>query len=267
MTFFRFFLATACFIFLSLAHAAEREIVVMPLHNTAAEQLVPTVQNLLPEGATATAYGNQLILKVTADERAAIEQLIQQIDKPPRQLLISVRTPQSTGNSENSVSVSGSFHGGKVQLGQSSSNGQVIIRSNTNDKNRQGLQTIRVTEGLPAFISTGQSVPVATVRTNHLGERKVTTDYQAADQGFYVTARVVDNRVTLEIRQTDDQHQTGTIATQRISTQVSGPVGQWITIGSTGNSSTASQSGLVIRSSDASQRTTQIQLRVEELAN
>ena len=264
MKIWRLVLAASCLV-ITLAQAAQRDIVVIPLHNSLPEQVLPPIQAILPEGATATSHGSQLILKVTPEEESEIEQLLRQIDKPARQLLISVRTPNSSTTSQNGVSASGTFADGKVRIGSNSQAGQVVIRSSDAESTENQQQSVRATEGIPALITIGESKPVNSYRRDALGRREIVTEYIPADKGFYVTARLIGDNVILDISQTNDKHQQNTIETKHLATQVTGSLGQWITLGNTDQDSTTSQGGLVVRSSDTSRRSGSVQLMVTEL--
>ncbi len=263
------FPARGCLIALSLSisvvYGAERDIVILPLNHALPEQVLPAIQAFLPEEATVTPYNNQLILKVTPSEKESIEELLKQIDKPARQLLISVRQPHSLGVSLSEISVSGTSANGRIQTGSSNQPAQVIIRNNSSQSHKQVQQSVRATEGKPAYITTGESVPVTTYMRSGTGTRELATEYKQADQGFYVTARVTGSTVVLDITRVNDRHQQNSITTNRLATQVRGQIGEWITIGNTDGSTTTNQSGLVVRSSDASKDSGVIQLLVEQL--
>ncbi|MTI13035.1 hypothetical protein [Sansalvadorimonas verongulae] len=224
---------------------------------------MPAVKAILPDGATVTSFNNQLILSVTHNEQKTVEELLQQIDKASRQFLISVRMPQHFDTSSDGVSVSGTFGNGRVQIGESSHPARVVIRSNSSSVNKDGLQSLRATEGIPAYIAVGTSKPVTTHRIDSFGNRQAITEYKAADQGFYVTARLVGEGGQLKINQTDDQHESQSISTRHLSTTVSGKLGEWITIGGTGTDRSDAHSGLVIRNTSSQNSSRAIQLRVE----
>ena len=233
------------------ARADDRSVVVLPLTHTVPAQILPTVQALLPEGATVTAFNNQLILKVTPSERKTIEELLLQIDKAPRQLLISVRTPQTLGIVNDGVSVSGTEAGGRV-----------TIRSESISSKKKGQQSVRATEGMPAYIAVGVSKPVTSYKTDSFGNMQAVSEYKNAEQGFYVTARLVGDGVQLHINQADDQHEGTAINSRHISTTVAGKLGEWVTIGRTGSDLSASGKGLVVISSSSENGSGAIQLRV-----
>ncbi len=159
------------------------------------------------------------------------------------------------------------FANGRIQIGESHQSGRVVIRSDRVSGSQSGHQSVRATEGLPAYIAVGASVPVTTTRTDSSGNKERTTEYRAADQGFYVTVRVIDDRVTLSIRQTDDRHR-GNVShsyTRHLTTSVTGALGQWITVGSTSTNSQKTNKGLVARSSDVNTGSGTIELLVEKL--
>ncbi|WP_281646377.1 hypothetical protein [Parendozoicomonas sp. Alg238-R29] len=256
-----------CWLLVSAAMgiAAERSVVVLPLKHIVPDQVLPPVQAILPEGATATSYNNQLILRVSKEELSTVESLLQQIDKASQQLLISVRTPKKQGTANDGISVNGTFSDGRVQIGDSSQPGRVIIRSDNASTKQNGLQSVRATEGLPAYITVGTSKPITTYRTDSLGNRQSVTEYKAADQGFYVTARIIGDSVQLNIKQTDDEHENRSINTRHLSTTVSGKLGEWITIGGSGVNSSNNNSGLVVRSSSSKNSSSSVQLKVEAI--
>ena len=260
----RHFLVGCLLLASSQVWAVERSLVVIPLKHALPEQVISTVEAVLPDEATVTSFQNQLILQVTSSEQKTVEQLLEQIDKAPQQLLITVRTPRFLGSTEQSVSASGVFADGKVQVGDRENSGRIVIRSDSASGTSQGRQSVRATEGMPAYIAVGSSKPVTSYRVDGLGHREQITEYKAADQGFYVIARLTGDTVILDIRQTDDQHGADAIHTSRISTSVTGEVGEWISIGRLGTEVSTENRGLVIRSSDARTGAGTIELLVEK---
>ena len=55
--------------------------------------------------------------------------------------------------------------------------------------------------------------------------------------GFLVTPRVNGTQVVLDIEQQDERVANGSVQTQRLTTQVSGPLGEWIRLGGVSESS------------------------------
>ncbi len=250
------------------SYAGSRNVQVYELHYQTAAPLLPTVQALLAEGESVNEYNNQLVVNASPATHAQIEKLIGQIDKPLRNLLISVRNDASGESIGSSAGVSGGIRTGKVYLGangpvsrEGSRDGGLTVESNgvrvqTNREVRhlstEQSQQIRVLEGTPSWISTGQSAPYRSY--DRYGNP--TTEYANANQGFYVTARVVGERVQLDISTSNDKFsdtRRGVIDTQQLQTSISGHIGEWIRLGGISSESNETRNGYTVhRSTDSS---------------
>src|SRR5690606_22148188 len=94
-----------------------------------------------------------------------------------------------------------------------------------------GNQTVRVTEGMAAYIATGISAPVQSYTVGSDGRRYYQQDYVSAVAGFYATTWVNEGTVRISIDQSNNQLQGQTIATQQLQSEVTGRLGQWLPIG------------------------------------
>jgi hypothetical protein len=104
------------------------------------------------------------------------------------------------------------------------------------------MQQVRVDEDKQAFMQTGSSNPVssATVATTPTGV--VVADsvrFRDLSTGFYVTPRLVGERVTLDIAAHRDAPANvnagaGGADTQAMVTTISGKLGEWIRVGGLG---------------------------------
>lgn len=244
------------FLRITAANADSNTIHVYTLKHQLAESLLPALDDALLAGESVNAYNNQLVVNASASSQQKVEQLLQALDTPLRNLLISVRN-NSAGNSvDNNTNVSGGIRTGEVYLGaggpvyretngrdRRGNNGGVVIQNNgvriqSNHEVRQTSnrqeQSLRAIEGSPAWISTGQSIPYR--GTDQWGNAVV--DYKNADRGFYVTARIIGDRVQLDISTSNDKlsedsqkRRRGVIDTQQLRTTISGTVGEWISLG------------------------------------
>ncbi|WP_252724853.1 hypothetical protein, partial [Acinetobacter baumannii] len=61
-----------------------------------------------------------------------------------------------------------------------------IIRRST-DSRSGGSQQVQATEGYPALIQVGQSVPITSTATGPYGQIYSQTEYRNVNRGFYVT--------------------------------------------------------------------------------
>lgn len=246
-------LLTFSFLHISTASADTNTVQIYTLRYQIAESLLPSLNNVLLSGESVNAYNNELVVNASSASQQKVEQLLQALDKPLRSIMISVRN-NSTGNSVgNNTSVSGGIRTGEVYLGTGGpiyreinggerSGGTVIqsngVRIQSNHEVRQTTtqqeQKLRAIEGTPAWISTGQSIPYRS--TDQWGN--ATTEFKNADRGFYVTARIIGNRVQLDISTSNDKlsedprkSRRGIIETEQLQTTASGTVGEWISLG------------------------------------
>jgi type II secretory pathway component GspD/PulD (secretin) len=131
-------------------------------------------------------------------------------------------------------------------------------------------QQVRTQEGTPAYIGAGSSVPViarTVQRTVNGVVVQETVTPRDIVSGFYATPRVNGDTVFLDIstqRDTPGNLGAGSANVNRMSSTVSGKLGQWIEVGGVNQSSASESSGILSRSSDAGQSTRRVFLRVEE---
>ncbi len=197
---------------------------------------------------------NQLILKTTPTSLAEIKQLLSTIDRPLRRLLISVQQGNELSESNQNSSVSGSVgsdnaritrqpdresnRGLVIESGDSTGNViQFNSRNTQTSQNQNNTYTLQTLEGKPAYIQTGQSVPVPsqnTVITRNGVILQNTTEYASASSGFYVLPRVNGNTVTLQVAprlSSVSQGRMPEFNVQNVETTVSGQLGDWMQIG------------------------------------
>ena len=194
---------------------------VITLQNRTSTDLLPIAQNFIGKNGKVSAYGNQLIVEASASKIKNLEDLLAQLDKPARRLLITVDTSDNN-------------------LPDASSSTRVISTASRNG----GTQQIQATEGVPAFIQSGQSVPLTSTQTDAYGRLLTQTEYRDVTRGFYVTATVTGETVHLAINANRDsmsQEQPDVVNIQNTDTQVSGPLGQWITLAGSNSRNMADQ--------------------------
>ena len=250
------------------AYADNRTLTTIDLKHQLPAQVLPAIKPLLGSGSTAAEFNSALILNVTEEELAKVRKLLDVIDRQPRQLLITVHNPGNTTTTNRGVAVAGSVGTrNEVRIG---------VDDSTTRESRAQEQQVRAIEGMPAQISIGVTVPVASSYTLANGQRVTSQELYAVNQGFNVVARVVNGRVILDIDQQNDrlasrQRTPGAgdsrapqIETQAISTQVSGRIGEWLPLGGINQSGTTDSSGLggVSRSSLSEASTVMIKVEV-----
>ncbi|WP_043311302.1 secretin N-terminal domain-containing protein [Pseudomonas sp. ML96] len=237
-----------------------------------ADEVLPLVQTALDGQGKASAYGNQLMINASPDKIAEIRDLLGQLDQAPRRLLISVDTSEQSLDSGSGYRVDGSISAGDAEViaGRGEVNGrdQVrIIRRSTNSRGG-GTQQVQATEGYPALIQVGQSVPVTSTSVGPYGQVYQNTQYRDVNQGFYVTATLSGDVVHLNISSNNDRvnrSRPDVIDTQSTDTRVSGRIGEWIPLGGVSQQNQSNDSGFARRYSTQGANDMSLRIKVDAL--
>lgn len=227
---------------------------VIPLEHRLTDDVIPILRPLIAPGGTITGMNNQLIVKTTAENMVEIKSLLDSLDRLPRRLLITVKQDIAGKIYSTDHSLSGNYSSGDVSAGVrepghlrdglvisgSDDDGDVIryrnqnTAINTDDRN---TFTVQATEGYPAFINSGQSLPV-TGRTAYVTPGGVvindSTEYIDASSGFYVLPRLNGDLVTLLIAPQLTRMEPGhapVFDVQHVETTATGRLGEWIELG------------------------------------
>ncbi|TVT80710.1 secretin N-terminal domain-containing protein [Pseudomonas sp. H3(2019)] len=206
---------------------------VVQLNNRTSADLLPVAQNFIGRDGKVSAYGNQLIVNAEPDKIDELKALIAQLDTVPKRLLITVDTNENNQ--------------------QNNADRQTQIITYSTDSREGGIQQVQTSEGTPALIQVGQSVPLTTTQTdayaappnqtntsrqpqnpnNNYAHLQSQTQYRNVTQGFYVTASVTGDIVHLAIstnRDRTSQERPDVVNVQSTDTTVSGRLGEWITL-------------------------------------
>ncbi|KPW23500.1 secretin N-terminal domain-containing protein [Pseudomonas cannabina] len=237
-------LLTSLLIAFSASALAATEVV--PLNYRTSADLLPVAKSFIGADGTVSAYGNQLIINAESRKIEELRALIAQLDTAPKRLLISVDTSDTATRSSNGSQV--------IEYGTASRGG--------------GVQQIQASEGTPALIQVGQSVPLTSSSTDSYGYSQNNTEYRNVTQGFYVTASVTGDTVHLSISTNHDrmsQERPDAIKVQSTDSQVSGRLGEWITLASNSDQSVADQRGIAQRYSTQGRNDMILRVKVETL--
>ncbi|MDZ5602405.1 secretin [Pseudomonas sp. RP23018S] len=197
---------------------------VVPLQHRTSAQLLPTAQAFIGTDGSVNAFEDKLVVNAPQNRIDELRALLQQLDTAPKRLLISVDNSDSNyqdnrGNSR------------VIQYGTSNREG--------------GLQQIRASEGQPALIQVGQSIPITSSATDSYGRVQSNTQYRNVTQGFYVTPSISGNTVHLQISNNHDRispEQADVVKVQSSDTTLTGNLGEWITLAGFDQQSRADQS-------------------------
>ena len=246
---------------------AQQQLEVIELQSKSVEQVLPVLQPLLESGATLSGMNNQLFLRASARNRAEIKKALVAIDTPTRRLII--RTSQ---NREAENNAQGAQASGQVVLGSSrNTHVQAQVWNTKSVRGESAGQMVQTVEGGQAFIQIGRSlaIPMRQVVVGPGGAIiNETVVYRDVGSGFYAVPHLNGQRVTIEISQQADSvasYRSGNINTQRLSTTVSGRLGEWIELGGAGRQSDRQQSGTLSLSTSDIRDQRSIWLKVEEV--
>lgn len=242
------------------------QLAIIELKHRLPEQVLPTLRPLLAPGGSLTGAQNQLFVRTTPDNLAELKAVLATLDQPQRRLLISV----GQGNSVQRSGSAAGLNGASVRIGDETqihvSAGLAAGSGSSSHNVRQQVQTL---EGSPARIHIGESLPLP-MRQWVVGPdgATVTDSIQYVDvgSGFYASARVVGEQVTLTISPQQQQMRgDGRIDTAGLETTVSGRLGEWIDLGGSSVSRSDQQQGLLGGGERQQQEQQQFQLKVELL--
>lgn len=185
---------------------------VIPLQHRSSAELLPAAQSFLGKDGSVSSFEDKLIVNASPERIDDLRTLLQQLDTAPKRLMISVDNNDSNF--------------------QDNRGNARIIRYGT--ANREGgLQQVQASEGQPALIQVGQSIPVTSTSTDGYGRLQSDTEYRNVTQGFYVTPRLSGDTVRLQISTNNDrmsEERADVVKVQSTDTTVTGKLGEWITL-------------------------------------
>jgi len=194
----------------SLTAQAATEVV--PLQHRSSAELLPAAQSFIGKDGSVTAFENKLIVNASPERIDDLRTLLLQLDTAPKRLLISVDNNDSNFQDDRG-------------------NARVIHYGTSNREG--GLQQIQASEGQPALIQVGQSIPVTSTSTDGYGRIQSNTEYRNVTQGFYVTPILSGETVRLQISSNNDRisrERADVVNVQSTDTTVTGRLGEWITL-------------------------------------
>lgn len=236
---------------------AAQELEVIELRYRLADDLIPVLQPLLEPGGVISGMDAALFVRTSPANLEQIRQAVAMLDRRPRQLLVSVG--QGTVADDRGAAVRGTATLGNddVQVGVNRPPGDdtavsVYARQGTQRADLSNVSSIRALEGAETYIAIGQSAPITTTQVSPgwPGSTVVqTTEYRDASTGFYATARLSGDVVTLEVSPQQQRFRGPAsdrrIETAGVTTRVSGRLGEWMRVGASSGTSRTDDRGLL----------------------
>ena len=261
---------------------------VIAMQHRSTDDVVQILQPLVVPGGTVTGMNNQLIIKTTPDNMAELKRVLESLDRSPRRLLISVRQNSAGITQGQKQALSGKYSAGDVTteindpshtreglvISAQDEKGNVVRyrrQDSITDSSDQNNFRVQATEGYPAFINIGQSIPVPN-RTTYVTPDGVVvndaTEYVDATSGFYALPRLNGDQVTILIAPTLSKSSTGGMPVfdvQNVETTATGRLGEWITIGGINQDMDSSNRRILSSSSKQHQLSNSILIKVDEI--
>jgi len=250
-----------------IGFAGAQQMEVIELKSKSVEEVLPVLLPLVEPGGTLTGMDNQLFLRASPRNRADIKKALAALDTPTRRLIIRISQNRESENNARGAEASGQVVPGSSRR----SNTQAQVWDTKSVRGESAGQMVQTVEGGQAFIQIGRSLPIP-MRQVVIGPGGAvineTVVYQDVGRGFYVAPRLNGERVTLDISQQADSPGSsgrGNINTQRLSTTVSGRLGEWIELGGGGRQASNNRSGTLNLSTSDARDNRSIWLMVEEV--
>jgi type II secretory pathway component GspD/PulD (secretin) len=246
-TFLRIALLSIALTYSGLVMAQSLEVVQLKFRT--ANEVIPVLQPMLESGGVLTGQDYQLFVRTSSQNLQQLKQAIAQLDREPRNLLVSVRqgtrSEMTKQGADASVQARAQNQNGTWRTGANAS-----VQADAGGSRTVGdaVSSVRLLEGGSAFIATGTSVPVVSAVFSRNDRNHVDTgaaiEYHDVASGFAVTPRVNGSRVVLQIDQQSQHLEGGAIRSQSLGTEVSGALGEWIELGGVTESEKSRERGL-----------------------
>ena len=241
-----------------LDRAVAQEMQVIELHHRIAEDVIPNLRPLLDPDGVLTGMDSTLFVRTSPENFEQIRKAVELLDRRLRELTISVG--QGTVQTVQDTDVRGSATVGNddVQVGVNrppadGTSVAVQARHSTQRTDLHDVSSVRTIEGSEAFVAIGQVAPVSRtgVAPGYHGPVVYrSTEFVDASTGFYATARLNGDRVTLEISPRQQRLRYTpygpAVETASSTSVVSGRLGEWLPLGAVRESSSSNASGLLI---------------------
>jgi hypothetical protein len=242
---------------LACGAALAQDLAIIELRHRRAEDVIPVVQPLVEPGGVVSGVDDKLLVRTSPANLAQIRAAVEAIDRPQRQLLITVGQGTVTDSDSARARGTATIGGGDVQVGvnrppSAQSGVQGSVRGGSQQASLRNTSSVRTLEGSETWIAVGQSVPftTTTVTPGWNGTVQRSTTFRDVSSGFFATARLNGDLVTLEISPRQQQFRPsgagGTVQTQGANTVVSGRLGEWMPIGAVRQASSGAETGLLV---------------------
>ncbi|MFC3606745.1 secretin N-terminal domain-containing protein [Stutzerimonas tarimensis] len=241
---------------------------VISLQHRMAEEMLPVAISVVGDQGRVSSHGSQLIVNAPESVIAQLRQVLEQLDTRPRRLLISVENQDTMAGSASGHAISGRARAGDVNIHSGDGRNQVRIIRHSTASREGGIGQVQATEGYPALIQVGQSIPLDSTSVDPYGQPYRNTQYRDVMSGFYATAQVQGDQVQVTLSSQRDRvshNQPGVIDMQQTETRVRGRVGDWIDVGGIDQSGRSDRRDVLSSHATTGRQDYRLRLKVEVL--
>ena len=259
--------------------AQQMQIEVIDLNHRFPDEVISVIRPILVPGGSVSGSGNKLIVKTTPANLRDIRNILANIDKPARRLMITVSQGVNNRSSGSQESLSGRVGNDNISI-SSSRPGEEDIPDNRieyraldsySNNDARSSYTLQAMEGEPAFINSGMAVPVVTQTTHVTPNGTIiqnSQQYRDVTSGFYVVPRLNGDRVTLMVSSHLSSLNGGrrpAFNIQNVQTTVTGRLGEWLEIGGISQVRRSSSRSSLSTTNNQSQESRPVLIKVEEI--
>lgn len=233
-------------LFFALSVNADNALHTLTLKHRLANDIVNQIEPFLPSTATIKAHDNLLFLKSDRATLANVEELVKQLDKPLKSVIVSIRRTNEALDSAQFKQDALA-----VELGDENKARASIKRWSTNsNQDKNDIYRATGISGHSIAINLGTLTPdnQQTIYLTPNGGVALAsnTEYVSVSSGFNAKPFLLpDEHVKIEISPffAERSSVTGEISSSNILSTINGPLGQWIPIGYIGEQKQSSSSG------------------------
>lgn len=278
---FKVYVLLAFLFSVNATYAANLMLETIDLEFRTGKEVEEPVRAILSEESVVTVNRNTLVLRATPVDIAAVRRLLETIDMPPRQYVISVATREEIQASRSSYQVSGSIpvtkgktiffnKPGYVDSPQQGSVTGKVIEKKAITTNGISKRVVAL-EGKRVFINVANgSDGKRVVRKRYVGSKKdvdIVTVSELNSSGFYATVSPRNHdRVVIDLSNYLFRHSVASGSSSgEVGTSMYIKLGKWIKVNNIQANNSHNSSGLLNSNSSAKSQEQELWIKVDQV--
>jgi hypothetical protein len=256
-----------CLFLFLLPQLEAEEMEIFELKGKTLEEIMPVIEPFVGPKGTVTGMHNQLIVRTTSERMEEVKRILKELDRPPKRLLIHLRETRPEVISEDGVELSVDQE--RVKIGRPGGTGIRLKQNQTRQRN-DVVRTVQALEGSPTMILSGERAPYINTERYHAGSYsgyRTEYQYRNIDSGFYATARLIGDKVRIEITSQRENLLPDRMNVDRRESysNVSGKLGEWIPLADISTNRQRQEAGIAKRGTTRFNEEEMLWLKVELL--